>query len=275
MSSAVIGLFAETSVHPGTESTGGLVDLPVSREAATGFPFIPGSSLKGSLRDKARSLVDDSETEVIFGKQDSAGGVAVSDARLLLLPVRSLTSHYLWVTCPYILERLKRDLELSGQPCRFDVPQPAKNRAFTECEGRLYLEEVMLTAEAKPALIEQLAEVIAPLIFHESVSKRLPNQLVVVEDDMMSAYFSAYCLSVQARNKLNHQTKVSENLWYEETLPPDTLFYFLLLERPEVEGGVDKVLKLFEDSSYLQVGGNETIGQGWCVISPYRGKPNE
>ena len=49
MRSAVIGLLAETSIHPGTGRSTGVVDLPVAREAATDYPFIAGSSLKGAL----------------------------------------------------------------------------------------------------------------------------------------------------------------------------------------------------------------------------------
>jgi CRISPR-associated protein Cmr4 len=272
MKSAVFGMFAETSMHPGTESTGGLVDLPVAREAATGYPMLPGSSLKGSLRDKACNSMDESEVYLLFGKQDNAGGIAVTDARLLLLPVRSLTSHYVWVTCPYLLERLKRDFELAGQVCSIDIESPSDYQAYAAAEGKLYLEEVTLQAEAKPALIEQLANAIKPLIRHESVNNRLLKQLVLVSDNMMSAYFAAYCLPVQARNQLNSETKVSENLWYEETLPPDTLFYFLLLQRPEHKGGVERIHKLFADNPYIQVGGNETMGQGWCAISLYKGE---
>ena len=46
MRSAMIGLVAETSLHPGTEGTGGVIDLPVARERDKGYPVIPGSSMK-------------------------------------------------------------------------------------------------------------------------------------------------------------------------------------------------------------------------------------
>ena len=116
MRSAVIGLLAETSIHPGTGRSTGVVDLPVAREAATDYPFIAGSSLKGALRDQARQHTNNNENfeKEIFGAPDEAGALLVSDARLLLLPVRSLTGAYRWVTCPLLIERYQRDLKRAG-----------------------------------------------------------------------------------------------------------------------------------------------------------------
>ncbi|MBC7326081.1 MAG: type III-B CRISPR module RAMP protein Cmr4, partial [Moorella sp. (in: Bacteria)] len=81
------------------------------------------------------------------------------------------------------------------------------------------------------------------------------------------AYFARYGLAVNARNVLNDATKTSENLWYEETLPPDSLFYALLLARAGKERALANLAGLFGQRPYLQVGGNETVGQGWCAVS--------
>ena len=66
-----------------------------------------------------------------------------------------------------------------------------------------------------------------------------------------------------ARNQLDSATKVSQNLWYEETLPPDTLMYLLLGERAS---GTLETVPTFD---YLQLGGNETVGQGWFAVRPW------
>jgi CRISPR-associated protein Cmr4 len=47
MKAIMLGLIAETSVHCGASRSTGIIDLPVARESATGYPFIPGSSFKG------------------------------------------------------------------------------------------------------------------------------------------------------------------------------------------------------------------------------------
>jgi CRISPR-associated protein Cmr4 len=119
MKTAMLGLLAETPIHPGTGRSMGVVDLPVAREAATDYPVLVASSLKGALRDKAETTKT-VEANDRFGKPDHAGDLLVSDGRLLLLPVRSLTGSYRWVTCPHIIERYRRDLSRTGL-----VPQQA------------------------------------------------------------------------------------------------------------------------------------------------------
>ena len=49
--------------------------------------------------------------------------------------------------------------------------------------------------------------------------------MVLNDDDF--TWFARFGLSIQARNVLEDGTKQSQNLWYEETLPPDTLLYAL------------------------------------------------
>ncbi|ACV63731.1 CRISPR-associated RAMP protein, Cmr4 family [Desulfofarcimen acetoxidans DSM 771] len=264
MKSAIIGLLAETSLHPGTEQSTGVVDMPVARESFSGYPVIVGSSMKGALRDMAhrRKLVDEDE---IFGKPDKAGAVAVTDARLLLLPVRSMTGHYKWVTCPYILERLQRDRILAGMGGSLEIPRPDKEQAFSSGEeNSIFLEE--LSFKAVKGELTKMVDVIKPLIPHKSVQERLNDQLVIINDDNF-AYFAAYGLQVNARNQLNEITKTSMNLWYEETLPPDSLFYFLLISHSDKDNSLDKVKQLFNECPYLQIGGNETVGQGWCAVA--------
>jgi len=120
MENAILGLRAETSLHAGTGQNVGAVDLPIQREAHTTWPCVFGSAMKGALRNHAetRDAMDKSSIPIVFGPTDStkasenAGALAVTDARILLLPVRSLTGHFKWVTCSAVLKRLKRDLQI-------------------------------------------------------------------------------------------------------------------------------------------------------------------
>lgn len=277
MKSFIMGLLAETALHPGTEQSAGVIDLPVAREAVNGYPVIAGSSLKGALRDLAEQKWGGEDPQIIktFGKQDNAGAVAVTDARLLLLPVRSLTGHYKWVTCPYLLERYQRDRKLAGMPCDIEAPKPGKEQAIInkkdghDTGGSLFLEELVFDVEQHD--LSGLTKSISGLIRHQSVQNRLTGQLVVISDDDF-AYFARYGLQVNARNVLNNETKTSKNLWYEETIPPDSLFYALLIPRPGADDALQKLQKLFTAQPYLQVGGNETVGQGWCAVTWLDGK---
>ncbi|GIW50270.1 MAG: hypothetical protein KatS3mg080_0881 [Anoxybacillus sp.] len=64
-------LHAVTSVHAGSGSEIGLVDLPIQREKHTGFPKIESSSLKGALRYhmklSAKGNEEEKKLEIIFG----------------------------------------------------------------------------------------------------------------------------------------------------------------------------------------------------------------
>ncbi len=266
MKTAMLGLLAETSVHPGSGRGMGVVDLPVAREAATDYPVLVGSSLKGALKDKAKTL-DDVDSASIFGVQDKAGELLISDGRLLLLPVRSLMGAYRWATCPHILERYSRDLARSGLVSRSGSGGFAKQAvdeggALSDGDGELFLEERQFSIMGDPS--GELVKSIKRLILHENTRARLGKQIAVLHDDDF-AWFVRYGLSIQARNVLEDGTKKSKNLWYEETLPPDTVMYTL------IAGRTDNALKaldsLFPDTDpYLQVGGNHTVGQGWFAV---------
>jgi CRISPR-associated protein Cmr4 len=279
MKSMMIGMLAETPIHPGSGRSAGFVDLPVARESVTDYPVIVGSSLKGALKDRAREKWSDVPKEgdeikkelskdvaEIFGVQDDAGKLAVSDARLILLPVRSLISQFKWVTCPYLVERLGRDLMRSDLDTKFKKPildkKPDKGSAFSVDDAKwLFLEEREFKITGKPD--SNIVESVKSLIAHKDTAERLVKQLVILNDDDFK-WFASYGLSINARNVLDAETKKSKNLWYEETLSPDSLFYAVLFERGA--GALDLVQEMLQDHPFLQVGGNETIGQGWFAL---------
>ena len=97
------------------------------------------------------------------------------------------------------------------------------------------------------------------------------DQLVVVSDDDFS-HFARYGLPVNARNVLNQDTKTSNNLWYEETIPADSVFYSILTERAGKPEQLSRLQEMINEVTYIQVGGNETIGQGWCAMTYQEGR---
>lgn len=288
MSAILLGLLAESHVHPGTGQADGTVDLPVAREKPTGYPFVPGSSGKGAIKEAALARGKKEAANGWFGQQENAGAVMVSDARLLLLPVRSLTGAYRWLTCPYLVERFVRDRH-RGKPSvakrvfSFDALTSAGDAAAASPPvmaggtGRLFLEERTFTIAAPPpdGLLELLGETIAD----DQARRRLKDQLAVVSDDDFG-WFARFGLSIQARNCLQSDErdgdkanpKTSTNLWYEETLPPDTVMYLLLADRFGDSGAAREVAGLFGEAPYLQLGGNETVGQGWFLVRTLEGE---
>lgn len=257
MASLIMGLLAETKIHPGVGRNLGVIDLPVAREAATDYPVLVGSSLKGALRDLVGQWAKDKQ-DFLFGKQDDAGQLLVSDARIVLLPVRSLTGQYRWVTCPYILERLTRDKKRAGQATKLPQVTVEKSKAWGHGKGELFLEERQFTISGEVPKV--ILDEVGALMGNEQARGRLGKQLVILADDDF-AWFARYGLSVQARNVLDEKTKTSNNLWYEETLPPDTVMYALISERHKGRA-LEDFRVCCKEREYLQAGGNETIGQG-------------
>jgi len=274
MKTLLYGLLAETSIHPGAGQSSGFVDLPVAREAATDYPVIVGSSMKGALLSAARDRGwSENDRNEVFGKHDNAGGLLVSDARLLLLPVRSLTSHFMWVTCPHLIERFQRDGRRLQPPVK-DAPingleilgrEDLNRPSYLGCDaGDLFLEERQFARAG--SLPDGLTAMLKPLIRHSETASRLDKQLVILSDESFT-WFARYGLAINARNRLDPETKTTfkGGLWYEETLPPDSLFYLLLAERSN--GALEKTKTLFTNKPYLQAGGNETVGHGWFAMS--------
>jgi CRISPR-associated protein Cmr4 len=143
-----LGLYTETSLHCGTESGAGYVDLPVQRERHTDYPVIPGSTVKGILRDELGGPggLSKEQVDALFGTPDATGPGTVSfgDATVVAFPVRSSGAPFHWVTCPFVLERVLR--ALGGDRCPVDPP--AKGKAWAATARAVLLEELRVEAEA-------------------------------------------------------------------------------------------------------------------------------
>lgn len=284
---AMLGLYAQTSIHAGTGQNSGITDLPIQREAHSGWPCVFGSALKGALRADAEGK-ETAAIDIVYGPQPAAGqdpgfggALAVSDARLLLLPVRSLTSHFKWVSCPAILERLQRDADRLGLtlPTGFTAPQqPAVETAWgCAAEADLYLEEYRFTVQQQN--LAAIVDALAALMKRDDAKQALTRQLVVLSDDDF-AHLCQAATPVNAHVRIDNDTKttVPGALWFEETLPPETLLYTAVVTNRARGGegeaanwdasGVLKTLTgQFDARPWLQVGGNETVGMGWCAIT--------
>lgn len=286
-SNAILGLFTETSLHAGAGQALGVIDLPIQREAHTAWPCVFGSAVKGALRARAESAALQN-IDLIFGPEldkageriEYAGALSVGDARLLLLPMRSLTTHFRWVTCPAALQRFQRDAERLGitELGDFEVPDVDGETALvaeTVNGGHLFLEEYRFQADESQA--QKLAKIVDALakLMPESVGKALSHQFTIVADDHFR-HLAEHATPVNAHVRLDDKKTVAKGaLWYEETLPPETLLYVGLnavasrRKDGETKLTADAVMArlretLFGEHPYLQLGGNETVGMGWC-----------
>lgn len=301
-STALLFLHAQTSLHPGAGTALGTVDLPVQRERHTQWPVVPGSALKGILRDRCREAVraelgadrrqanDDAELTAVFGpgkaeeSSTHAGALSVTDARILAFPVRSAKGVFAWVTCPAVLGRLARDLSLVSHES-ISVPQvrgdtnalvPGDSPLVLLPDNKLVLEEFEFSTSGP--MPSDLADWIASHAIHAEdafTPARIRSHLIVLHDDWFT-HFVRNATEVVARIGLDYDTKTVKNgaLFYQEFLPPETLFYALVLAHGSRRNGdvrtshdiLKYVRERVPDGSVLQIGGDETIGKGICSV---------
>lgn len=146
---AVLGLYTETPLHCGAESATGYVDLPIQRERHTQYPVIPGSTLKGVLKDEMKGNGDD-KLQRYFGESNTEkgtttpGSVSFGDGVIVAFPVRSTDGPFVWVTCPFALERALRAL---GEPAV--AGSPAAGEAWAKANGGQILVEELLLGQRK------------------------------------------------------------------------------------------------------------------------------
>lgn len=269
-------LHALSPLHAGTGHAADVIDLPTARMKATGIPFVPGSSIKGVLRD-ARRAVDRDKVEAVFGPSDDpaahAGALVVGDARLLALPVRSFRGTFAWTTSPLLLALAKRDLDEAGLPVPSINGGDAQLAQGSCCVHlkRLYLEDLDLSAtvsDEATVWARRLAPLVSP--GDDIFTKRF----AVVDDDTM-AFLWETATQVDARVRLDEKTGTVAPgaLWLEESLPPESLLIGILAADRSRRRGVDmtpdQVLATALPSEEIhQFGGHATTGRGRCRIVP-------
>lgn len=281
----IITLRAQTSIHAGASDGNGVVDLPIQREAHSDYPCIFGSSMKGALRAFAKDKLNENDTKKLFGPEPNAdstannmGSLLISDARLLLLPMRSLTGQFRWVTCPAILQRLCQDkhrflsvnekdigIEVNDEEVIILTNTPETAETNNDAPDRkLFLEEYAFKVKVEDN--QKVKDLLTAFIDE----KLLTEQLAIISNNSF-AYLCRFAIPVNARNVLN-EDKTSDNLWYEETLPTETVMYVGLSGKSE---GLQTIKNILVKNKYLQVGGNETIGMGWFVVKELSDKSSD
>ena len=284
---ALLLLTSETPLHAGAGQSVDGIDLPIQREVHTDWPCVFGSAVKGALRAHAEQRMEPKSTAItdLFGpdhggaqERDTshAGALLVGDATLLALPVRSLQSSFKWVTCPQAITRFARTAERLGLALTLPaISQPAPDKAQGQGDAKLFLEEFRFE-QSPDACIGALAKALAPLSGGALDEATLVQRLVVVHDDIFS-FLARNATSVQPHIAIDSTSKTVKDgaLWFEETLPPETLLYVpLTATASRRKGGAltaAQVLEQFEQllpagKNWLQLGGNETTGMGWCRV---------
>lgn len=291
MSTRLLFIHALSPLHAGTGHSIGAVDLPIARDKATSHPILPGSSIKGCLRDAA-----DGQPWVgkVFGPEtknasDHAGAAVFSDANLLLLPVRSLYGTFAWVTCPLALDRYRRDAKEAGaknvpaSSLVFSAPPkgspptialPAGSTLKEQNKTRVYFEELDFErSQPHEGVAGEWAKHLSGMVFagDDDAKASFVKRFCIVPDDVFT-HLGEHATDVVTRVSIDRNTKTVKDgqLWTEESLPTESILVSLVFARPPKQTGIapEDVFRHLNSVTQrpVQFGGKATVGRGRCRV---------
>ena len=291
MQTKILYLFTRTPLHVGAGSSVGAIDQPVQRERHTGFPIIPGSSIKGVLADGIAYLARDEHGKVLtdearkaskrteigaklFGlgasKKDGdngrAGDISFGEAKLLAFPVRSARGCFAWLTSPLAIKRWSR---ISGINLHLPPDLNKSNKAYFSEKTRgengsnttasALFEDYVFHHSGEFEAAAKLAEAIKVdgLWFDLAA-----DHLVLVSDEVLSHFTQTAC-EVAQHVVIDDETGTAKDglLFNQENVPAETLFYATLHAKDQADL-VDLTIP-----NPIQLGGDATTGLGFCSTS--------
>ena len=203
--------------------------------------------------------------------------------------MRSLYGTFAWCTCPIALERLRRDLQVahldSGLP-QLVIPSPSNGSLSAHLpnnptsslpeQGKVYLEDLdfdVVFSDAAASWATKISE----WSFSDDTWKTIFCQRFAVLPDDAFSFLCESATQVDARVKIDDNTKTVADgqLWYEESLPAETLLAGIvwcgrLFGNSDLSDTTMRARILAEfvqRSTLLQIGGKATVGRGRVRIS--------
>lgn len=271
-----------TNLHIGASgNVYGDIKCEVEKDAVLATPIMPSSGIKGALRDfwKVNGTIEDSVT--IFGSdaeeenKNRKGNCKFLSGQLLFRPMRVSKGEraYCLVTTPELLQVMINTID------SFHIKLKLQSEKSTEV-----LKKAL--NEIKKELNENNGQVMAGIINKDDdaimeVEGYVVKEIQVKENDlykvlleisegvpvaiMKTEFFQMIDLPIIARNYLKDGK--STNLWYEEFVPHQSYFYFpVLWEKEEREVFVKFIREISKQP--IAFGGNNSIGYGYCTVTP-------
>ena len=205
------------------------------------------------------------------GKEGHAGAIALTDARILLFPVRSNVAPFVWVTCPAVLSRLKKDLKLTAVDDDIDDSKGiGKDDCLIVSEGMAASNIILEDLVVKPGTSDAAANALRTLLGKLAPSA---NRVLVVADENFS-FLTRTATEVQAQIAIDIETGTTKtgSLRYQELLPADAVLYTLVFYGDERRNGgtlASVLQKHVKDAiaTHVQIGGDMTMGRGIMEVS--------
>ena len=265
---------AISNLHVGSgEGDFSIVDKQVQRDTITNLPTIHSSGIKGALREGMETDTDIKDDDVveIFGSKSKAdapkdptqkrapksmkqGLNNFFEGKLLSLPIRSDHHFYYRATCPLLLQ------ECHDYILQFSKEHPLIKDLKTLLGLTVSEEEpIYLGNDHGPIRLEDWKAMYNDQSIPESVKKEMGDRIAILHDNDFKEL--AGQLPVIARNYL--ENGISDNLWYEEVVPREAIFYTMVSRHEEK----NKLNEYLEKKNHLvQLGANATVGYGLCTF---------
>jgi len=285
---------AVSPLHVGTDASLGAIKLPTMRDAVTGHPILPGSSLRGVLREEHRERIDKGEEapRVAFGPptevaSDHRGALVLSDARALFLAAQSLKGTFAWVTSRQALRAFARDLDDAGLPGLPRLPEADGHAALVGRDSaltfgdRVSVRELLVPAKPDPT-VDSLVDRVAPWLWPMEDERSFFRRRVAVLPDVLFDATARWGLEVRARVPIDSDkgTAQASGPWTEEHIPTESVLVGLAFGRTtryRREGAErtvsgDEVLGVLRamvptGGKKLRLGGHSGIGLGRAVLT--------
>ena len=265
--SLVLSLYFETPLHAPSGSVVGPIDQPVQRERTTQWPVVYASTLESSLCAMLAQVSGEDAAKALFGEDaDQPGALSIGDARLLLFPVRSSAAPFLWVTCPAVLSRLRRDLE---RTVGVEIPpapsvktdEIVTSNAWTHGEEAIAAEDVVLKPRAGYDPSKLLALLPSDGSAYDAFAKEVEASFGLVSDEVFGFLVRTATEVRVAGGMLGSEDSPS----YDEAIPADTLFYVPVIGMGSKEEKASALGRFGESvGTHLRIGKGEHIGRGWA-----------
>lgn len=256
-----------TNLHVGSGDLNyNIVDKEVEKDPVTGNPTIHASGVKGALRSRAEKLLKEEDITEIFGKPcrsaetETGGSHRYFNAQLLCRPMRACgTAASVKVTTIDTLKSFVQTVNAFGFDPGItleDLPN-LKPADFGEAEF-LVSDEGIKGVEGEGVKSIRGVKGLDGIV--GKIKEILGGEFAIAKE------FDGYDLPVIARNNLDPNNR---NLWYEEYVPHGSRFYFIAIS----EDGEFKEIPAEEE--FLQIGGNASIGYGYCKFIKSKEDKNE
>jgi len=304
--SVLLTFYAETPIHMGAGQSISYVDLPVQRERHTSFPVLWASGIKGVIRDLAlregenmREGENKNKVEAIFGPEDGsdfASCISITDAKILLYPVRSVKGVFAWVTCPFVLKRFKEDLKAVGIEFKHNgqeiqIPNVSDDKVIVSNGSSLIIGNNQVAFEEFVFDVDnsykagELASFLKKFLPDNLLTQFLEGRLAIVSDNVFKDFVN-YAVEVRTRIRIDQAkgTVRERALFSEELVPSESIFYSLLFitdpfkkieDIVSADDVFGKFSSLISKYCFFQLGGDETTGKGYVRVNFYPNQASE